>query len=275
MFDYKFPFMEEDSGANGGSIADSQTSEVNSSDVSDEQGVNNTGDADQMSFKNDKQNIAFADMRRKANEADEYKKKLDEYEKKMEKLQKGIPEGFSSLDEYLEALESDFIEAPKPQPPAQPTFDPDKIVETVLSKVKDLPAIKQSEQERRDRFLVENFSAVQGKFTDIKKAEDIPIEVWNAWDEGKSGRTLLSHMKEYRYDNDIEQAKKTGANETKAQAMGVAHTSQVQGTNSGNDYDNVVVPDSVRQQMMRNPLLKKKIEADPNYIKRVYKNYHR
>jgi len=272
MFDYKLPFMEEDSGANlggnSGAVAEAPI------DSGTEQA--NIGVADQVLDQipdGSKPSAAWADMRKKANEADEYKKKLDEYEKKMERLQKGIPEGFGSLDEYLEALENDFIEAPKP--PAQPTIDSDKIVETVLSKVRDLPAIKQSEQERRDRFLVENFSTVQGKFTDVKKAEDIPVEVWNAWDEGKSGRTLLSHMKEYRYDNDIEQARKTGSNESRAQAMGVAHTSQVQGTNTGNDYDNVVVPDSVRQQMMRNPLLKKKIETDPNYIKRAYKNYHR
>jgi hypothetical protein len=278
MFEYiKLPFMAEDTGASTGSES-STGNEAGSQETNNE--TTQTGVINGEAVPDgSKPSAAWAEMRRKAQEADTYKTKIDTYEKKLERLNKCIPDGYSSLDEYLDAYES---EIPSPetynntnQTVNNTTIDENKILETVLKKVEEMPVIKQTVKERQNRFLVESYTAVQKKFPDVKKPEDIPVEVWNAWEEGKSGRSLLSHLKEYRYDNDIENARKQGAGHAKAQAMGVAHTNQVQGTTDKNEYDNITVPDDVKNMMMRNKLLRKKIQEDPNYIKKQYATKHR
>lgn len=198
-----------------------------------------------------KPDAAWAEMRRKAKLADDYEKKVKDYETKIEKLtKKALPEGFASLDEYLESLDKSD-ELPFTPEPEKPAIDENKIIDAILKKVTDLPVIKSVQKERQDRFLVNSFSEAQKAFPDIKKPEDIPLDVWNAWDEGKSNRTLLSHLKEYRYDTDIENARKTGANQAKATVMSTAHTAQVNGTNTASEYDNVTVPDEVRKNLER------------------------
>ena len=137
----------------------------------------------------------------------------------------------------------------------------DQLDKAVMKKVAENPVIKSVQKERQDRFLVNSFTEAQKAFPDIKKPEDIPVEVWNAWDEGKSKRTLLSHLKEHRYDSDIENARKSGANQVKATVMSTAHTAQVNGTTAASEYDNVIVPDAVRRNLelvgIKDPLKQK------------------
>lgn len=281
MFDYiKLPMLDAE-GTGGSAEGAAAGAEAATTTTTEQTGVT-TGEADPVPD-GTKPNAAWMEMRRKAKEADELRKKLDEYEKnsksvqdyeaKLKKLEKVLPDGYSSLDELLETLESD--ETIVKQPSAKPTFD-EKSIESIVKKaIESMPEIQMTKKEREDRYLVESFMEVQKKFPDIKKAQDIPNEVWDAWDEGKKGRTLLSFLKEYRYDSDVEKAKKQAADQTKAQAMGTAHTNQVQGTKEDAEYDNVQVPDEVKAMMMRNPILRKKIESDPTYLKRMYATKHR
>ena len=201
-----------------------------------------------------KPDAAWAEMRRKAKLADDLLKENEGYKSKFDKLtKKALPEGFSSVDEYLDYLESIGVETPEVKPETKPTID-EKTISAIINKqidakVNEHPLIKQAEKERQDRFLVNSFKEAQKAFPDIQKASDIPAEVWKAWDEGKSKRTLLSHLKESRYDTDIENARKTGANQAKATAMSTAHTAQVNGSNTPAEYDNITVPDVIKKNL--------------------------
>jgi hypothetical protein len=219
-----------------------------------------------------KPDAAWAELRRKAELADNLLKENDGYKSKFEKLaQKALPEGFATVDEYLEYLEnSELAEQASTQKPA---IDERKIFDVLSkqidTKVSEHPLIKAAEKERQDRFLVTSFKEAQKVFKDIQKAEDIPEEVWKAWDEGKSKRTLLSHLKEHRYDTDVESARKSGANQATATVMSTAHTAQVNGANAPAEYDNVIVPEAVRRNL---ELVGVK---DPLQQKMAYVKYHR
>ena len=209
-----------------------------------------TGAADPIPDGN-KPDAAWAEMRRKAKLADDLQKENEGYKSKFEKIsKKALPEGYASVDEYLEYLDGlDEVPFTPEAKPAQPAIDEKKIIEAVMGKINEHPILKQAQKTQQDTFLVNSFKEAQKAFPDIKKPEDIPVEVWDAWDEGKSKRTLMSHLKESRYDTDIENARKTGANQVKATVMSTAHTAQVNGTTTVSDYDNVVVPDAVRRNL--------------------------
>ncbi len=269
MFEYmKQPFMEEvdGGGANSGEVAATQTENT---------GANDSAVAEQKneSFKNDPQNIAFAELRRKAKLSDDLLKENEGYKSKFEKIsKKALPEGYATVDEYLEYLDG-LDEVPftpeKPEKPEKPVIDEKKIIDAVLGKINEHPIIKSVQKERQDRFLVNSFQEVQKSFPDIKEPKDIPVEVWNAWDEGKSKRTLVSHLKEHRYDSDIEAAKKAGANQEKATVMSTAHTAKVNGSTAASEYDNVIVPDATKKQLDSQGI------KDPMKQKYYYAKYHR
>ncbi len=242
-------------------------------DTTAQTGVNNTGAADQAPD-GSQPNAAWAEMRRKAKLADDYEKKVKDYESKFDKIgKKALPEGYKSVDEYLEYLDTledtSFVPESTEQPPVMPVIDENKIIDAIYKKVEELPLLKQVKKEHQDRFLVNSFTEVQKVFSDIKKPEDIPVGVWDAWDEGKSNRTLVSHLKEYRYDQDIEAARKTGANQGKAAAMSTAHTAQVNSANAALEYDNVIVPEKAKKDFENMGI------KDPLKQKMYYKKYHR
>ncbi len=248
-----------ETGVNDVEVAAPQTVEPENSEVVAEPAVE-SGAADQTTVPDgNKPNAAWADMRKKAKEADELKTKLD-------KLSKALPDGYGSIDEFLEALDS-----PQNYTPAveKDTVDETKVSEIVKKIIDNAPEIKSFKEEHRNRFLVDSFNAAQKAFSDIKKAEDIPLEVWEAWDEGKSGRTLVSHLKEYRYDGDIQKARQQGASQATAQVMSKDHLNQVQGTQSKTEYDDIVVPDETRKMLERVGI------KDPQKQKEAYKKYHR
>jgi hypothetical protein len=236
---FPIPLMEEID-ANGGAAG----VEVTTQNTDTTGQAQSLGAADPIPDGN-KPDAAWAEMRRKAKLADDLAKENEGYKSKFEKIsKKALPEGYKSVDEYLEYLDS--IDE-TPFTPEKPAIDENKIIDAILKKVTDLPVIKSVQKERQDRFLVNSFTEAQKSFPDIKKPEDIPVDVWNAWDEGKSNRSLVSHLKEYRYDMDIENARKTGANQAKSTVMSTAHTAQVNGANAASEYDSVVVPDKVKR----------------------------
>ena len=267
---YPIPLMEEPD-ASGGAAGD-----VVAPDNTDTAGITgeNAGAADPIPD-GTKPDAKWAELRRKAEMADKLIKENEGYKTKFDKLtKKALPEGFSSVDDYLEYLES-IGETPETieTQPEKPVVDEKKIYEVLTKKidekVNEHPLIKAAEKERKDRFLVNSFKEAQKVFPDIKEAKDIPEEVWKAWDERKSKRSLLSHLKEHRYDTDVESARKTGANQAKVTLMSTAHTAQVNGANAAAEYDNVIVPESIRKNL---ELVGVK---DPMEQKKAYIKYHR
>jgi len=297
MFEYiKMPYLEEN-GETGGSATEGAGSEAGSQiETSTAQKGESNGEAGQTPD-GSKQSVAWAEMRKKAQLAEEYEKqlnehktKLDDYEKKIAKLQKGLPDGYSSLDEYLETLD-EYLETlddnyQEPREPAKPIVD-EKLISTMTNKAlesnpyiqKAKTFVEREEKRYANEFIVKNFSDLQKKFPEIKEAEDVPLEVLEAFmknevDGGQYKRSLLSYYYEIKGDELIENAKKQGVSHAKAQTMGVAHTGQVQGTNAKTEYDDVTVPDNVKASLMRNPVLRKAIEKDPSKLKYYYKKYH-
>jgi len=274
MFGKYFPIpLMEELDASGGAAGDIVTPE--NTDTTGTTGEI-TGAADPIPD-GTKPDAKWAELRRKAELADRLTKENEGYKSKFDKLaKKALPEGFSSVDEYLEYLENigEAPETPETQydtPEAE--VDEKKIFDILTKKidekVNEHPLIKEAAKERKDRFLVNSFKDVQKAFTDIRKAQDIPEEVWKAWDEGKSKRTLLSHLKEYRYDTDVENARKTGANQAKATLMSTSHTAQVNGANAAAEYENVTVPVETQRQLEKAGI------KDPLKQKMYYQKYHR
>lgn len=255
------PLMEEID-ATGGSVT-ATTTEIPEGTTGD-----TTGAAVPIPDGN-KPDAAWAEMRRKAKLADDLLKENEGYKAKFEKINKqALPEGYKSVDEYLESLDNEIPFVPEETSP-QPVISKDVLAETVKNIINEHPIFKQAQKTQQDTFLVNSFKKAQEVFPDIKKPEDIPMEVWDAWDEGKSNRTLLSHLKEHRYDSDIENARKSGANQAKATVMSTAHTAQVNGTNTVTEYDNVVVPEATRKQLERAGI------TDPMKQKYYYAKHHR
>ncbi|MDD5064937.1 MAG: hypothetical protein PHQ35_09320 [Phycisphaerae bacterium] len=218
-----------------------------------------------------KPSAEWAELRRKAKLTDDLLKENEGYKSKFEKIgKKALPEGYKTVDEYLEYIDG-LEEVPfTPETPEQkPVIDKNAISEIVKSVINEHPVLKQAQKTQQDTFLVNSFKKAQESFPDIKKPEDIPVEVWDAWNEGKSNRTLLSHLKEYRYDKDIVEARKTGANQATATVMSTAHTAQVNGANAASDYDNVVVPVETIRQLEQIGI------KDPLKQKMYFKKYHR
>lgn len=199
---------------------------------------------------------AWAELRRKAKEAEEYKEKL-------EKLSTRLPEGYDSIDDFLNELNEDSTESTE-DISATGQLDKDKIKKIV----EELPEIQEVRKSKYNAFLVDNFRLVQQSFPDIKEPLDIPNEVWNMWNEGKSGRTLLSVMKEHRYDTDIVKAKQQGVNQAKANIMSTAHTSKVIGTPPASDFEGVTVDAETEAMLTKAGIPKEK-------HKMYYQKYHR
>jgi hypothetical protein len=259
---FPIPLMDEID-ASGGAAGESV---IPGNTVPEGSQAQESGTADQIPD-GTKPDAAWAEMRRKAKLADDLLKENEGYKSKFEKLsQKSVlPEGYESIDDYIENYIDKMDEIPfMPETSKEadkPSIDKNIISEIVKSVINEHPVLKQAQKTQQDTFLVGSFKKAQEVFQDIKKAEDIPIEIWDAWDEGKSGRTLLSHLKEYRYDTDIENAKKSGASQAKATIMSTAHTAQVNGANSATDYDNVIVPDKIKKNLelvgIKDPLKQK------------------
>jgi hypothetical protein len=199
------------------------------------------------------ENSFFKSMRIKAEKEAEakYKKQLeDEVAKKVNeqvtefknKLAPVLPDGYEDVDEYLKSLDEDTtteeLETAEEVVTEEvkkdnPTLDETQIEEIVAKKLEAIPEFKAMQEQKakdtEDKFIIDSFEEVKSKFADVKTADDVPLDVWEMWQLGKNGRTLISCMKEYRYENDIEKAKVKGAAAIKSQINSVAHTGAVGG----------------------------------------------
>uniref|UniRef100_A0A6H2A0K2 Uncharacterized protein n=1 Tax=viral metagenome TaxID=1070528 RepID=A0A6H2A0K2_9ZZZZ len=237
----------------------------------------NTGEAGQIPDGN-KPSDAWMHYREKAKKADEYEKQLKEYEKQQKewetaknKLSKRLPNGIDSLEEYIASIEEDDYEEPeKPtyKKPVQKTEDVDKIVEQKLNSYFE----KQQKKTEEDTFIVKNVEHAF-KFLNVDEVPKIPqtalAKFFKLVDAGLRDINLVDIIKAEKYDSDLPKAKEEGTNKAKSQVMSVAHTNQVQGTNSKTEYDDINVPQEVREQLAKNGI-KDRLKQNM-----YYKKYHR
>jgi hypothetical protein len=236
-----------------------------------------SANAEQKIEQSKDENSYFAAARRRAEK--EFQEKLEKEKTRIEAeakkkaraeieidLKDALPEGYNSLDEYLNRK-------PWSAGNVEPKFDTDlvkKVVEEAVSPLlTDYQTRKEhAETEKKNRYLVDEYTKAQKLFPDIKKPDDIPKDVWLEWNEGATGRSLISHLKEYRYDNDIRITKEKTLKEKIAQEKGLEHVTQVQGTNKTEDTEHIQLDEATINSLKAVGIPKDKWQF---YAKKYYK----
>jgi hypothetical protein len=242
------------------------------------------------------ENAFFKHMRVKAEKEaeDKYNKQMEDFKSKLKTV---LPDGYEDVDEFLSNLSDDDFqeedtdasletESEQHQPKEKSNdnnfgLTEEQIDEIIAKKLENNPRLKkiieaeerkekEAAQSAQDKYIIDNYNEVVSKFEDIKTAEDIPLDVWEMWQLGNNGRSLLSCMKEYRYEHDIEKAKDKGAAIIKGQANSVAHTNTVNGSDGGSAtiQNDVEIPIETQKQLRKAGIPEEKWGA-------YYKKYHR
>lgn len=177
----------EDSGAGDDTGAADENLEVDNNDLdtgSEEEGGNNQGVADPETTppaQDDKTNAAFAQIRREKEAAEQQLQAMNA----MISQQYGHM-GITTFEQYQQALEAQRQEAERQQ--YREAGLPDEIIDK-LSKVDEV--IQQAETEKFNRLLTDNYSSLQKEYPElVKQPDDIPAEVWQKWNDGKTGLSL-------------------------------------------------------------------------------------
>jgi hypothetical protein len=149
-----------------------------------DEGENNLEDAEPGQTppaQDDKTNAAFAQMRREK----------EAYEQQIQNMNAMIANqyghmGITTFEQYQQAIQEQQQEAERQQ-----YIDaglPEELVNK-LSRVDEV--LQQAETEKFNRLLTDNFSNLQKEYPELVKApEDIPPEVWQKWNDGKTGLSL-------------------------------------------------------------------------------------
>jgi hypothetical protein len=275
--------------------ADIQTGEgTASSTIPVSDADNKGGEGENGTHKQTKEENSFFKHARERAE----KEAQEKYDKQMNdvraKLKKVLPDGYEDVDEFLAKISDDSTEQEESEeetvsPATQKKEDDlpkgvtEEMLDTLIAKrleqnprmKKVLDEIEKKErddaQATQDKYIIDSFNEIKEKFKDdIKTAEDVPLEVWNMWQLGQSGRSLLSCMKEFRYEQDIEKAKNKGAAAQKGQANSVAHTGAVNSGNGGTVdlQTEVEVPPDTQEMLKKAGIPKDKWAS-------YYQKYHR
>jgi hypothetical protein len=188
-------FLAEDLGGGEGSEGngagtDDLSNEGGADDLGGEgggqegQSGNNQGVAgleNNQSFKGDPQNQAFAQMRRDKETAEAQLKAMDAM----------ISEQYGDMGIHTFADYQQALEAKRKEDERQQYLDaglPEEIIDK-LSKVDEV--LQQAEQEKFNRQLSDGYLELQKEYPDlVKKPEDIHPEVWQKWQDGKTGLSL-------------------------------------------------------------------------------------
>jgi hypothetical protein len=155
----------------------------------DDQGANNPGAADpdqNPSFKDDPQNKAFAEMRRRTEQAErdaqiarKYGAEYGVFSEAEIAAKYGDSHGIRSLAELEKAIQTEQYR--------QQGIDPDAINQLI----ENHPAIKQANEENFKRLVQDNYLDLQKEYPElVKKPEDVSEDVFKKWNDGKSGLTL-------------------------------------------------------------------------------------
>lgn len=217
-------------------------------------------------FKDDPQNKAFAEMRRKT-EAAEKKAQLAErnqdiarkygqygvYSEEDIANKYGESNGITTLEQFEEALQREEYK--------EKGIDYD----TINKIVDNHPAVKAARKAEYDNKLVSSYDELHTEYPGlVKDPNDIPTEVWQKWNDGKNGLSLLeayelTNRKQIR-ENLISSAKQQTLNNVN----GKEH---IRGDEGGSEVETTTIPEDVLKMYKKlNPG-----KTDEEYLKH-YKN---
>jgi hypothetical protein len=230
-------------------------------EIEQEEGAEDPEIADQEPERDLKSDSAFAEMRRKAEQAESRAKYADDVIAR----QYGESHGIYTVEQYEEALEEARKEDER-QAYLEQGIDPDEIERIVDSKLENHPSVLAAKEAEANHQLMSNFNELQSEYADlVKEPKDVPDDVWLRWNDGKSGLSLteaftLVNRKEI-IAKQSQIAKQTALNNLN----GKQHIKGNGGANG--DLETVTVPDDVFK--MYRQLNPKATEKD---ILKHYKN---
>lgn len=167
---------------------DTETEESIDETVTDEQdtGGNDSDLANQKPVQDAETNARFAEMRRQAEQAEARARHADE----LIAQQYGESHGIYTVEQYEEALKAEQQELERQQY-LEMGIDPDEIEKIVDKKLENHPAVIEAKKQAADHKLLTNFNQLQSEYSDlVKSPEDVPVEVWQRWNDGNSGLSL-------------------------------------------------------------------------------------
>jgi len=267
------PFMDEvDSG--GGGVATSQessesTESTESTTDTSEQSTDSTeSTTDQSEGTTDKptevekpkqtpeQDRAYADLRRKAEAAERLVAETKEQHQRDIQIAKkfgkygvysdadvaqkyGQSHGIQNIAQFEEALRREEY--------AANGIDPD-MVKKLVDEHPDLQAAREFKQAairaQEDNFLVSSFDELTKEYSDIKKVDDVPPDVWRKWRNGSTGLTLSEAYLVVERKN-IETRKVEAAKQ--ATLNNLQSKEHVRGNGKGSEGETVRIPDDVME----------------------------
>lgn len=122
-------------------------------------------------------------------------------------------------------------------------IDPDMINKIIAEN----PIIKRAQEAeqaaikaQQDHFLVESFDELSKAFSWITKAEEVPADVWRAWNNGVSGITLKQAYAALNYDSI---ASKQAEAAKQATLNSIQSKEHVRGNGAGSEIDTTTIPD--------------------------------
>jgi hypothetical protein len=230
-------------------------------EIEQEEGAEDPEIADQEPERNLESDRAFAEMRRKAEQAEARANNADDVIAR----QYGESHGIYTVEQYEQAYAEEQQEAERQAYLAR-GIDPDEIKQIVNDQLENHPSVVAAKKAEDDNRLFSNFTELQSEYSDmVKEPNDVPEEVWKRWKNGQTGLSLteaftLVNRKEI-IAKQSQIAKQTALNNLN----GKQHIKGNGGANG--DLETVTVPDDVFK--MYRQLNPKATEKD---ILKHYKN---
>lgn len=202
----------------------------------------------------DKTNAAFAEMRRKAEAAEkkfEFARKygqygvFDESEISAKLGDRGI-HTVADLDAAIEEQRRDE----ERQNWVERGADPDLIEEIVNSKLDNHPSVVAARQQEQNTFLVNSFNDLASAYPEfVKDPQDVPKEVWDKWQGGKTGLSLKESFMLIKH-NDILAKQQSAVKQAALNNLNSKNHIKGHGMD-GSDADSTQVPDDVMSTYRR------------------------
>lgn len=238
---------------------------------------------------------AFAEMRRKAEDAETKAAQLEQQQQKTLEIARkyghlgvfsdsevaekyGLTHGLFTLADVDRQMQEDERQS-REEEYRKSGLDPEKIKGIVKNEVDNHPdmiaareAKAIADKANHDIFLVSNFNSLQTEFPDlVKTAADVSREVWDRWDSGKTGLTLTDA---YYLENRKTLAEKQQA-ATKQAALNALNSKNHMKTNEGSseELQTGSVPDEVMAINRR--MFARELKAGTMTEKDIVKHYLR
>lgn len=220
-------------------VDDSEHDEVNEEIDEQEPGANDSDLANQKPVQDEETRAQFAEMRRQAEQAEARARYADEVIAR----QYGESHGIYTVEQYEQALFEQQQEEQRQQY-LERGIDPDEISQIVNQQLENHPLVQQAAQQTLNHLYASNYAELQSEYGDlVKTPEDIPVEVWDRWGEGRFGLSLteaftLVNRKEIMNKQALV-AKQTALNN-------INNKGHIRGNGGANgDIETVEIPDDV------------------------------